>query len=86
VVKKWRTNESIDRDGRAQKVGIIKLFEEIFYFCKSMKSDTTIAFERSFAVVGIENTNRMRLDPSKVNAAICNRGGGASMMAIENVV
>ena len=51
-----------------------------------MKSDTTIAFERSFAVVGIENTNRMRLDPSKVNAAICNRGGGASMMAIENVV
>ena len=51
-----------------------------------MKSDTAIAFERSFAVVRIENTNRMKLDPSKVNVGICNRGGRASMMAIENVV
>src|SRR6187431_1400201 len=76
----------------------------------------------AFAVVGIENTKRMKLDPSKVNvhggavsighplgasgariivtlinvlkansskygaAGICNGGGGASAMVIENVV
>ena len=75
----------------------------------------------AFAVVGIENTRRMKLDPSKVNvhggavalghplgasgarvivtlinvlkqhqgkygaAGICNGGGGASAMVIENL-
>ena len=37
--------KSIDRDGRAQKVRIIKLFEKIFYSFTSIKKDTAIAFE-----------------------------------------
>lgn len=79
-------------------------------------------FNEAFAVVGIENTKRMKLDPAKVNAhggavslghplgasgariivtlinvlkannakygaaGICNGGGGASAMVIENII